>query len=242
MKEQFIIMLNDLTKELGLVTSGVYMMLRKHMNNETKQCFPSLELLSQETGLAVRHVRNHLKKLQDGGYIKITKENRHNVYTFIKTTKNFEPASIKFLESDEYTLQEKMAILGQQQEMIKDASGTGTIWRTDCQRAELLNTSIHTLKKIDASLEKKGVMSLALPIKNSQTGLLINGHIFNLSLVEQAIACQVIKNTEDISEHENRLNNIEKDYVKKSDIEKYIKEYLHQKNIESAIDVDIILD
>ena len=81
---------NNMIKKDGLEPRDllVYAVLKKYMNNESKECFPSLETLSKESGYSINTIRNSIKLLQANNYISIRKEGRKNIYRF-NPYKNF---------------------------------------------------------------------------------------------------------------------------------------------------------
>lgn len=88
-KEGFIltkfVMLENQILRLVLLEAGVsplilYILLLSHRNTTTNECFPSLALLSKESGLSRTTILRNLKILQDKNFIQIIK--RSGKYNF----------------------------------------------------------------------------------------------------------------------------------------------------------------
>lgn len=60
--------------DLRSTTKLVAMVLHYHMDNNSGECFPSEELIAKESGLSIRCVVMHIKKLKQNFYISIKKE------------------------------------------------------------------------------------------------------------------------------------------------------------------------
>ena len=64
---------NDLGREIGLTCGSgafhVYFVLYSHRNAKTGACYPSLKLLSEETGKSISTLKRELDKLREAGFI-----------------------------------------------------------------------------------------------------------------------------------------------------------------------------
>lgn len=203
---------NNMIKENGLEPRDllVYAILKKYMNNETKECFPSLQTLSKESGYSINTVRKSIKLLQINSYISIRKEGRRNIYKF-NPHKNFEPFSYDFLEFD-LDSNEKAYILASQQFMIKDQNGVGKTTYSNEVLSEKLNISSRTITRLDNSLIQKGYLNIVKTrSKDSETGLFINEKFFHLDELGQAIIWTLQKHDKDIEELKETTNSNSKD-------------------------------
>lgn len=79
---------NGYAKIFGPIGLSVYLSLCRHADNETQECWPSMELIAEEIGVSRISVVRHLKKLEDFRIINVKREkdpqsNRqlNNVYT-----------------------------------------------------------------------------------------------------------------------------------------------------------------
>jgi DNA-binding MarR family transcriptional regulator len=69
----------------------VYMVLARHADNKTQECFPSLEQIAEEAGLSKKTVIRSLKRLNKYGYIEIEsglEMGRPNKYILLEPTRN----------------------------------------------------------------------------------------------------------------------------------------------------------
>ena len=103
---------NDMTQKSDLEPNDllVYVTLKRHMNKDSKECFPSLQLLSKECGFSIPTIRKSIALLTKSSYIKVRKEGRKNVYNFNKY-KNFETFSYDFLDQEGAEPNEKAYVI-----------------------------------------------------------------------------------------------------------------------------------
>lgn len=175
----------------------VYAILKKYMNNETKECFPSLATLSKDIGYSINTIRNSLSLLQENNYISIRREGKKNIYKF-NPHKNFEPFSYEFLNFD-LEPNEKAYVLASQQFLFKDQKGIGKTTYTNEEMADKLNISSRTISRLDTSLVQKGYLNIVkTKEKDPITGLFINEKFFHLDELGQAIIWTLQKHDEDI--------------------------------------------
>ena len=61
---------NDMgTKNLTPKDQLIYTIIKSH-DNPTKGCFPSLQVLSKESGASINTIRDSIARLKEAGYIK----------------------------------------------------------------------------------------------------------------------------------------------------------------------------
>lgn len=202
----------------------VYVSIKRFMNKDTKEAFPSLATISQKCGASIPTVRKCIARLVEEEYIFVRKEGRSHIYSF-STYKNFEPFGYEFLDKDDLSFTEKAYIIASQQYMIKE-NGEGRISMTNKELSEKLNISESTIKRCDKSLEKKDYMSV---IKGNRrdpvTGIMVNDKFFYLNELQQAIVFT-------LQDHEDRISTNESEVQKlKHEIQK-LKEVLQQKENE----------
>ena len=97
----------------------VYVAIKKFMNKDTKEAFPSLETLHNLTKLSINTIRDCIERLVKSGFIEVRKDGRKNVYKFLKYD-TYEPFSFKFLEKDDLSPEEKAYLIASQKYMFKD--------------------------------------------------------------------------------------------------------------------------
>lgn len=196
---------NNMTKDLEVKPKDllVYACIKKYMNKKTKEAFPSLETISELSGLSIPTIRKSINILKKYNYLTVRKEGRKNVYKFNPYIK-FEPFSYEFLEKKDLGPTTKGVLLGAQQKMFKD-NGFGKISLSDSELAKHLNISTKTLYRVNRELVSKGYLDLIkLNVKDPETGLFINEKLYHLNELEQAIVFT-------LQNHENRLDKNEQD-------------------------------
>ena len=180
----------------------VYVAIKKFMNKDTKEAFPSLETLHKITKLSINTIRDCIERLVKSGFIEVRKEKRKNVYKFLKYD-TFEPFSFDFIEKEDLTSEEKAYLVASQKYMFKE-NNEGKISFTNKELSEKINMPESTISKVNKSLVKKDY-ALLLNCKNS-SGINIKQKWYHLNKLEQAIVFvlqnheeRIQENTEDIS-------------------------------------------
>lgn len=197
---------NDMTmtKELDPKDLLIYVCIKRFMNKETKECFPSLETIVEISGVSKPTVRKSIEKLKEKKYIEVRKEGRKNVYKF-NSYKNFEPFSYSFLDKKDLSPNEKAYLIVSQQFMFKDIEGEGKISYSDTQLAEKINMSYNSVTKYNKSLKEKGYLDIIKTSKkDTTTGLYVQEKLFHLNELEQAIVFA-------LQNHEERIGKTESD-------------------------------
>lgn len=67
--------------KMGPHAVATYLVIKAHTNFATGQAFPSIELISEKTGISSRQIKRELQTLEEFGYITKEKRGRTNVYT-----------------------------------------------------------------------------------------------------------------------------------------------------------------
>lgn len=198
---------NNMTESLKPSDLLIYLDIKRNMNNETKESFPSLETISKRTGASIPTIRKCINNLEEAGYIEIRKEGRKNIYKFLKY-KEFEPFSYEFLDNENLSFTEKAYIAASQQYMFKE-DGFGKTTYTNKELAQKINMSESSVSRCNKSLEKKEYLSIIeTDVKDLETGLRIKEKVFYLNELGQAVIF-ALKNHEDrINTHEDKLNEI----------------------------------
>lgn len=198
------------TKELTPKDLLVYVSIKRFMNKDTWECFPSLDTIVKVSGVSKPTVRKTIEKLKQLNYISVIKKGRSNVYKF-SSYKNFEPFSYSFLDKQDLSPEEKALIIVEQQYMFKDQDGIGKITYTDLELSEKINMSYNTIVKYHNSLREKGYLDLIkTKAKDSNTGLVINEKIYHLDELGQAVVFILQNHEERIGDNENKINVLEK--------------------------------
>ena len=175
----------------------VYLMLKFYDGKEG--CFPTLETLSKNFGLAPKTIRMSINRLEKAGYIQIEQHGRKNYYSFTKYI-NFEQFSPEFMKSKEIPTCAKVYIAGIQQYMYKDVENLGKLSYTDCQIAKLLGMSQPTVNRYHKKLKELGILyTMPSKKKDQVTGCKSNIKVFKMDKVYQQIIWT-------LKEHEERLD------------------------------------
>ena len=128
----------------------IYLAIKRYMNNETKESFPSLETISKDTGATPPTIRKILKRLEDFGYIQIFKRGRSNVYKFTDYD-HFEAFSYDFLDNKNLTFTEKSYLVAAQEHMYK-SNNSGKITYSSSELSDKINMPRSTMYKTESSL------------------------------------------------------------------------------------------
>lgn len=196
MDKQHVQLPNDMTKILTPQDLLVYVSIKRFMNNETKEAFPSLQTIAGLCGASIPTIRKCIKNLEEGGYIEIIKQGRSQIYKFIRYDQ-FEPFSYEFLDKKDLTFTEKAYQLAAQQYQFKE-NGIGKISISNKELSEKINMSESTISRCNKSLESKGYLDI-IKAKKQGSGITINEKFFHLDELGQAIVFT-------LQNHENRIN------------------------------------
>ena len=197
---------NDMTEQNISLKPGdllIYATLKRHMDKDTKTCYPSLDTISRESGASINTVRSSIQNLINSKYIEVTPKGRGKLYKFLKWDK-FEPFSYDFLDNKKLSFKEKAYILATQQYMFKkEETQDGIVTYNNIELSKRLNISPSTISRLDNSLKEKEILDInILTLKDQETGLPLKQKIFHLSKIEQAIVFI-------LGNHEQRLRNTE---------------------------------
>ena len=188
----------------------IYLSIKRYMNNETKEAFPSLLTISKVSGASINTIRKGIENLKREGYIETYKRGRSQIYKFIKYT-NFEPFSYEFLDKEDLSFTEKAYLVASQQYMFKN-DGVGKLYLTNKELSKRINLSEPTISKCNKSLEKKDYLSIIKTDKvDSLTGLKINEKVFHLNELEQAIVFALQNHEDRIEKNENTIKSLQKE-------------------------------
>lgn len=215
--------------KLEFQVKGLYMILKDFMNGETKQCWPSLQTLSEASELSIPTIRKYLKILEERGHIKISKKKvtrtgadakdvkrAPNVYTFNEDSElyknGFEMFTHDFL-TKKIKFREKAACIALQEHMFKDGE-TGVISSTNIELCDILGVSYNTFKSIKQNLLREKILTTTSSnAKDSVTGELKTQYFFDLDILGQAILYnqnKIKEHDQKFEEHDQRFKEFEK--------------------------------
>jgi predicted transcriptional regulator len=180
----------------------VYANLRKYMNKDTYECFPTIRRIASECGCTEKRVTNSIERLIEAGDIEKTKRiGRSNVYKFNKLSKNFEMFTNNFLDQKDTTPEEKAYLIGLQSQTYKDG-GFAMTTKTNEEIAEALNIDTRSVQRYNKSLKEKQILV------EMKTAILDSaGYNRTVKAIDLAKVCQaVLYVNERVDVHETRLN------------------------------------
>ena len=184
----------------------IYLAIRRYMNKQTREAFPSYAKITEDTGAAAKTIKKCVDNLVNEGYLETRKEGKKIIYKF-NNKKQFEPFSYDFLDKPELTFTEKSYIVATQQFMYKDKETLeGKVSYPNSELSKLINMPPATISKCNRSLEKKGYLQGASDsIKRFQLRELDQMIIYKLQEHEY----QIQQNTNDIKYIKERLSALE---------------------------------
>lgn len=110
---QFVTLPNEVVECDGISpkTLVIYCALKRHMDKDTRTCYPNIKTIAKEAGCGKDAVLSTIKELVDNEFIiKMNRPDQSNLYKF-STHKGFEPISYDFLDNDEIKLREKAYLI-----------------------------------------------------------------------------------------------------------------------------------
>ena len=204
---------NDMgTKNLTPKDQLIYSIIKSH-DNPTKGCFPSLQVLSKESGASINTVRDSIKRLKEEGYIKTELKGRKTYYTF-DPYKKFEPFSPNFISNPNISFTTKSYLIASQQFMYKDVENLGKLSFSNRELADQINMPESTIRRCNAELVSKDYLTiLKNESKDIQTGCKTDTKLYDLNKLGQAVIWAICnhedriqQNTEDINTLKARLD------------------------------------
>lgn len=204
---------NDMgTKNLTPKDQLIYTIIKSH-DNPTKGCFPSLQVLSKESGASINTIRDSIVRLKEAGYIKTELKGRKTYYTF-DPYKKFEPFSPDFISNPNISFTTKSYLIASQQFMYKDVENLGKLSFSNRELADQINMPESTIRRCNAELVSKDYLTiLKNESKDIQTGCKTDTKLYDLNKLGQAVIWAICnhedriqQNTEDINTLKARLD------------------------------------
>ena len=188
--------MNGLTPQDKLI----YLAIRRYMNRDTMESFPSYARITQDIGAAAKTIKKSVDNLVREEYLQTRRDGKKIIYKF-NNKKQFEPFSWDFLDKPDLTFTEKSYIVAAQQYMFKD-NEEGKISYKNNELSKLINMTEATISRCNHSLEKKGYLEGASElVKKFQLRDLDQLFIWKFKEQDEKIE----KNTEDIREIKKKL-------------------------------------
>ena len=188
--------INGLTPQDKLI----YLAIRRYMNRETMESFPSYATITKDIGAAAKTIKKSVDNLVNEGYLDTRRDGKKIIYKF-NNKKQFEPFSWEFLDKPDLTFIEKSYIVAAQQYMFKE-NEEGKISYKNSELSKLINMTESTISRCNHSLERKGYLEGASElVKKFQLRELDQLFIWKFKEQDERID----KNTEDIAEIKRKL-------------------------------------
>lgn len=199
------------THELEPFDLLVYANIKRFMNQQTKEAWPSIATLKSLIGSRSDKIRESISRLK-GKYFGVYMKGRKAVYVFSKRYKNFEPFSYEFLDKSDLTPAEKAYIIASQQFMFKDIQDLGKMSFSAKDLSQLINMPEWEIWRHDRSLRDKGYLNvIQTKNRNFETGLPLTEKVFDLKTLGQQIIWQLTRNNERIQHNSEQLRKLQKD-------------------------------
>lgn len=147
---------DELQPDLNPKDKLIYVAIRRYMNRQTMEAFPSYAIITKDTGAAAKTIKKCVDNLVKENYLQTRREGRKLIYTF-NNKKQFEPYSYDFLDKPELSFIEKSYIIASQQYMYKEEN-EGKIEYTNKELSSLIKMPETTISKCNHSLERKGFL------------------------------------------------------------------------------------
>ncbi len=194
----------------------IYTVIKSH-DNPQHECWPSLQVLSKESGASINTIRDSIKRLKDAGYIKTELRGRKTCYTFDEY-KKFEPFSPDFIKREDISFTTKSYLIATQQYMYKDIENLGKLSISNVNLSKEINMPESTIRKCNAELVSKDYLTI---LKNEnrdlQTGCKTETKLFELNKLGQAIIWALCDHEDRIQQNTNDINALRNEFHEKFD-------------------------
>lgn len=190
----------------------IYIAIRRYMNRQTMEAFPSYATITKDTGAAAKTIKKCVNNLIKEKYLQTRREGRKLIYTF-NNKKCFEPYSYDFLDKSELSFIEKSYIIASQQYMFKE-DNEGKIEYTNKELSSLIRMPESTISKCNHSLEKKGFLQGASELTKR----------FQLRELDQLFIWKFKEQDEKIQKNTNDIELLKREIAKLKEENKALKE------------------
>ena len=177
----------------------IYVAIRRYMNKDTMEAYPSYATITKDTKAAAVTIRKCVANLVREKYLDTKRDGKRIIYIF-NNKKQFEPYSYDFLDRKDLSFTEKAYIIATQQFMYKNEdTETGDISYTNKELSELIKIPESSISRTNHSLENKGLLDGAsLPTKQ-----------FKLRELDQLFVWKFKEQDEKIQDNANRIAQLE---------------------------------
>lgn len=192
----------------------VYANIKRFMNKDTREAFPSLDIIAQKSGCVIKTVKSAIERLEQCGYIQIKKQDRtNNVYVFPELLEKFEMFTPEFLDDSSIDVNLKAYIIGLQAlSYINKEKSQSVCGYSNYEIADKLNISEKKVKTYNTDLKGKEILTEVTSAALDEAGFNKSLKIINLDKVHLAVlyvAGKVVEMEERQDEFDERLQKIE---------------------------------
>ena len=167
----------------------IFASIKKYMNNETRECFPSITTIASNLKCSRTKILSAIDRLCACGLLKkiTNKKGTHNTYKFLRTEFDqfFEMFTEDFLKID-IPLNVKEYYMGIQQFLYDKDSGIGKCSFNNVKLAEKLGISVLSVKKYNTYLIEHKYLEEEVTNKTDEAGFPVIQKNFNLTGLQQA--------------------------------------------------------
>lgn len=165
----------------------IYATIRRYMNKETRDCFPSINTIAVKLNCSKTKVLSAIKRLLDTELLEKHIDGRKNHYKFPLTEfdKHFEMFTDEFLDLD-LPLNVKEYYMDIQSFLYGKESGVGKCSFSNAELARRTGWTTVSVKKYNTILIEKGLLSEEVTNATDESGLPIIQKAFNLTGLHQA--------------------------------------------------------
>lgn len=147
---------SDTQPDLDPKDKLIYVAIRRYMNKQTLEAYPSYATITKDTGAAAKTIKKCVDNLVKENYLETKKEGRKIVYKF-NNKRQFEPFSYDFLDKHDLSFTEKSYLISTQQYMFKEEE-EGKISITNKELSGLIKMPESTISRCNRSLADKGYL------------------------------------------------------------------------------------
>lgn len=170
----------------------IYATLRRFMNKDTRECYPSITKIKHILKCGQNKIYNSIDRLKKAGFIRVNKKLTEsgkwtNIYYFPKSEwdDHFEMFTDAFLDMD-LPINVKEYYMDIQKFLYDKESGIGKCSFNNTQLSQQLGLSIPSIKKYNTILIEKGLLKEELTDHYDESGLVVVQKNFDLSGLNQA--------------------------------------------------------
>lgn len=179
-------------KRQGKLEQGdqvIFAAIKKYMNNETRECFPSITTIAKTLNCSRTKILSAIDRLCSCNLLqkKSNGPGIHNTYVFVRTEFDnfFEMFTEDFLKID-MPLNIKEYYMGIQQFLYGKETGIGKCSFSNTKLAEMLGISPLSVKKYNTYLIENNYLEEETTNKTDESGLPVVQKNFNLQSLNQA--------------------------------------------------------